>query len=275
MTIDKRIKLHDGQEMPLFGLGVYLSEEGSECYDAIKHALDAGYRLIDTAAFYKNEKSVGQAIRDSHIDREDIFVTTKLWNTHHGYDKALRAFDKSMAALGLDYVDLYLVHYPVQGIRKETWRAMEQILSDGRCRSIGVSNYMERHLRELLDHCEHRPTVNQIELHPYCFESRRETVELCRQEEIVIQAYSPLLRTRRFDDPKLLALAHKYQKTPAQILIRWALEENISVIPKSSNGLRIRQNADVFDFSISSEDMERLRLFNENFIVCWDPEETP
>ncbi len=275
LKIDSRIKLNNGVDMPLFGLGVYLSSEGDECINAINWALDTGYRSIDTASFYNNETSVGKAVRESSIPREDIFVTTKLWNSDHGYDNTLRAFDKSIKLLGLDQVDLYLVHYPVQDIRKETWKAMERIAESGACRAIGVSNYLTNHLEELLASCNIPPTVNQIELSPYCFQSRMDTVALCRQNNIAVEAYSPLVRTKVFDDPKLVTIAERYSKTPAQILLRWALQENIIIIPKSSNQERIEQNADLFDFQLSTEDMDLLNSFDKNLLVCWDPSITP
>jgi len=275
MKINTRVQLNNNTTMPLFGLGVYQSNEGDECYNAVNWALQAGYRLIDTASLYANERSVGRAVRDSEINRSDVFVTTKLWNSDHGYDNALKAFDESMEKLALDYVDLYLVHYPVEGLRLETWKAMEVIAKDERCKGIGVSNYMSWHIDELLEHCTIKPTVNQIELSPFCFEARRETVDRCREENILIQAYSPLVRTRKFDDPTLQSLAKQYNKTPAQILVRWALEEGLSVIPKSTKKSRIEENSSVFDFSFTEEDMRLLTKLNENYIVAWDPTKTP
>ena len=275
MQIDTTTILNNGIIMPLFGLGVYLSEEGTECYNAVQTALDLGYRHFDTASFYDNEKSLGKAIRDHSVDRSEIFVTTKLWNADHGYDKTLSAFEKSLKNLDLDYIDLFLIHYPVENIRMETWKAMEKILESGDCKSIGVSNYMTHHMEELLANCNIPPAVNQFELSPYCYQSRADIVSLCRENNIAVEAYSPLVRTKRFDDPKLLAFAKKYGKTPAQILIRWALQENIIVIPKSSNPIRIKENADIFDFSISETDMELINNFDENLIVCWNPMETP
>jgi len=275
MQIDTTTILNNGIIMPLFGLGVYLSEEGSQCYNAVTTALDLGYRHFDTARFYDNEKSLGKAIRDHSVDRSEVFVTTKLWNADHGYDKTLSAFEKSLKNLDLDYIDLFLIHYPVKEIRQETWKAMEKILENEGCKSIGVSNYMVHHMKELLANCNIPPAVNQFELSPYCYQSRADIVSLCRENNIAVEAYSPLVRTKRFDDPKLLAFAKKYGKTPAQILIRWALQENIIVIPKSSKPTRIKENADIFDFSISETDMELINNFDENLIVCWNPMETP
>ncbi len=275
MKIDSTITLNNGVKVPLFGLGVYLTKEGSECYNAVKTALDLGYRHFDTASFYENEESVGRAVRDSSVDRSEIFVTTKLWNADHGFDETLKAFERSLKKLDLGYIDLFLVHYPVQHKRLDTWKAMEKILESGNCKAIGVSNYLAHHMTELLKNCNITPAVNQIELSPYCFESRADIVNLCRANNIAVEAYSPLVRTKRFDDPKLIEIAKRYGKTPAQILIRWALQENIIVIPKSSNPKRIQENADVFDFSISATDMDSINAFDENLIVCWDPMKTP
>ncbi len=275
LKINSTTTLNNGVEMPWLGLGVYRSTEGEEALKAIDAAFQVGYRHIDTAKIYNNEKSVGEAVRNSNIPRSDIFVTTKLWNDDHGYDNTLRAFEESLKRLDIEYIDLYLVHFPVRDIRKETWKAMERIAEEGHCKAIGVSNYLSNHLEELLAACNIVPTVNQLELSPYCFRDRQSTVDLCRQHDIRLEAYSPLTRTVKFDDPALLSIAEKYAKTPAQILIRWALEEEVVVIPKSSNPIRIQQNADVFDFSISKEDMETLNSLNENFLVCWDPSREP
>ncbi len=275
MKIDSKLRFSDGHEMPAFGLGVFLSEEGDECANACKWALDKGYRLIDTAAYYRNEATVGNVMRESGIPREALFVTSKLWNDDHGYDSTLRAFDKSMEQLGLEYMDLYLVHYPVPEKRLDTWRAMEKIRESGRCRSIGVSNYMSWHLEELLANANTPPVLNQIEMHPFCFgNKRRESIDLCREKNIVVQCYCPLVRARRLEDPVLQKLAEKYGKTTAQILIRWALEEGFSVIPKSSKQHRIHENAEVFDFAFTPEELAEVSGLNEDFIVCWDPTQT-
>ncbi len=274
LKVDTRITLNNGIEMPLFGLGVYASNEGQQCKNAVRWALDTGYRLFDTASLYENEKSVGETVRESHIPRAEIFVTSKLWNSDHGYDNTRWAFDESMDKLGLDYMDLYLVHYPVAGIRQETWKAMEKIAASGRCKAIGVSNYLTNHLQELLANCNIPPTVNQIEMSPFCYRSRIDTVNMCQEKNIVVQAYSPLVRMRRSEHPSLKKLANKYKKTVPQILIRWSLQHGFSVIPKSSNQARIQQNADVFDFELSDGDMETLDGLDEGFIIDWDPSVT-
>lgn len=275
MTIQSTARLNNGVEIPFLGLGVFQSPPGETTRKAVLYALEAGYRHIDTAKIYGNEQDVGQAIRESGIPRSEIFVTTKLWNQDHGYDATLKAFTKSNQRLGLDYIDLYLIHWPVRGLRLETWRAMETLLAEGKCRAIGVSNYLVRHLEELLDHCRVIPAVNQIELSPYCYLYRKETVDFCRAKGIWLEAYSPLTKGEKLRDPKLVKIASKYHKTPAQILIRWALQHQFIVIPKSVRRDRIRENAQVFDFSISPEDMSYLDTFNENLTTGWDPTHAP
>jgi len=276
MNIQSTIKLNNKTHMPAFGLGVYLIKNGSECVHSCNSAIRNGYRLIDTAALYENEEGVGQSIKESGLEREELFVTTKLWNSDHGYDNTRKAFDKSMNRLGLDYVDLYLVHYPVEDKRLDTWKAMEEIAKDERCKAIGVSNYMSWHLEELLANCNTPPSVNQIELHPYCYGGERlKTVELCRENSIIVQCYSPLVRATKFEDPDLMKIAHKYNKTGAQILVRWALQQGFSVIPKSNNPTRIKENCAVYDFEINQTDIEALNALYSNEIVCWDPTKTP
>ena len=269
LKIDSKIKLNNELEIPLFGLGVYLMDTGNETRQAVRIALETGYRLIDTASMYGNERDVVLAVKESSIPRQEIFVTTKLWNSDHGYDRALRAFDKSMNRLALDYVDLYLIHWPVERLRKETWRAMEKIYRDGRCRTIGVSNYQISHLEELLDLAEVVPAVNQVEFSPFLYQ--KDLLEYCHSHHIRLEAYSPLTRTTKFNDPTIQQIANKYQKSPAQIMIRWVLQHEVIVIPKSSNREHIRENAEVFDFSISAEDMTVLDGLNQNYHISWDP----
>jgi diketogulonate reductase-like aldo/keto reductase len=269
LKIDSKIKLNNELEIPLFGLGVYLMDTGNETRQAVRIALETGYRLIDTASMYGNERDVGLAVKESSIPRQEIFVTTKLWNSDHGYDRALRAFDKSMNRLALDYVDLYLIHWPVERLRKETWRAMEKIYRDGRCRTIGVSNYQISHLEELLDLAEVVPAVNQVEFSPFLYQ--KDLLEYCHSHHIRLEAYSPLTRTTKFNDRTVQQMATKYQKSPAQIMIRWVLQHEVIVIPKSSNREHIRENAEVFDFSISAEDMTVLDGLNQNYHISWDP----
>ena len=268
LKITSKAKLNNGVEIPLFGLGVYEIAKGKTTRNAIEHALDAGYRHFDTAKLYGNEKSLGKAIRQSSISRAEIFVTTKLWNSDHGYDSTLLAFESSLKRLDIGYIDLYLVHWPVQDKRLQSWRAMETLLESGTCRAIGVSNYMIRHLEELLAVCKIKPAVNQIELSPYNYLlSRKSVVDFCQENEIQVESYSPLTKGQRLRDPKLLRIAERYGKSPAQILIRWTLQHEIVVIPKSVKKERIIENANVFDFEILEEDMRYLNDLDENLVI--------
>jgi diketogulonate reductase-like aldo/keto reductase len=272
-TIETRVELNHGGSIPVFGLGVYETGPGDGTMNAVAWALEAGYRHIDTAALYGNEREVGDAIRRSGLPREDIFVTTKLWNTDHGYDRALRAFEVSIGELGFDYVDLYLIHWPVEGLRRDSWRALETLLENRRCRAIGVSNYTVTHLEELLGLCHTPPAVNQVEFSPFLYQ--KGLLDFCRSHDIRLEAYSPLTKGTRLEDPRLAAVAGRYSKSPAQILIRWALQHDLVVIPKSADEHRIRENAAVFDFELTEEDMSALDAMNENLHTTWDPTDAP
>jgi diketogulonate reductase-like aldo/keto reductase len=269
VAIDQVVTLNNGVEMPVLGLGVWQVQTGNECRRAVLWALEAGYRHIDTARIYGNEKDVGAAIRDSGLPRAEIFVTTKLWNGDQGYEKALRAFDHSLSALGLEYVDLYLIHWPVPGTREDSWRALQHILEEGRSRAIGVSNYTDRHLAELLSWADVPPAVDQVEFSPYLYQV--DLLEYCRGHGIQLEAYSPLTRGRQLKDVKLVNVARRVGRTPAQVLIRWALQHDLVVIPKSVRHARIVENAAVFDFSLSAEDMAVLDALDESHRFAWDP----
>lgn len=269
MAIDQVVTLNNGVEMPVLGLGVWQVQTGNECRRAVLWALEAGYRHIDTARIYGNEKDVGAAIRDSGLPRAEIFVTTKLWNGDQGYEKALRAFDHSLSALGLEYVDLYLIHWPVPGTREDSWRALQHILEEGRSRAIGVSNYTDRHLAELLSWADVPPAVDQVEFSPYLYQV--DLLEYCRGHGIQLEAYSPLTRGRQLKDVKLVNVARRVGHTPAQVLIRWAMQHDLVVIPKSVRHARIVENAAVFDFSLSAEDMAVLDALDESHRFAWDP----
>lgn len=271
----KGFTLNNGVKLPAVGLGVYQMPEGDRTQLAIDRALKSGYRHIDTAAIYHNEISVGRAVRSSLIPREQIFITTKLWNADQGYDQAIRAFEKSLSRLEMDYVDLYLIHWPVQGKRKDSWRALERLYDEERCKAIGVSNYMENHMEKLLSYANVKPAVNQIELHPYLFNGRTAIINLCRQAEIIPVAYSPLTRGTRLNDPELIKIAKRYEKTTAQLMLRWGLQQGFAVIPKSSIHSRIEENIDVFDFEISAADMEKLNELGQGYVTGWNPEGTP
>ncbi|HME59786.1 MAG TPA: aldo/keto reductase [Candidatus Binatia bacterium] len=275
LTIETKLTLNDGRLIPQLGLGVWQTRAGAACETAVLAALEAGYRHIDTAAMYGNEESVGAAVRTSGIPRENIFVTTKLWNSDHGNPE--RALETSLRKLKMDYVDLYLIHYPVRE-RRRSWRSLEALRVGGKARSIGVSNFTIRHLNELLAETKTVPAVNQVEFHPYLYQ--RDLLNFCAGRGIALEAYSPLTKGERLKDPKLVAVAKKYSKSgagksTAQILIRWALQHGLIVIPKSANRKRIVENADVFDFEISAADMQLLDGFNENLRTCWDPTDAP
>jgi methylglyoxal/glyoxal reductase len=275
LTIETKLTLNDGRLIPQLGLGVWQTRAGRACETAVLAALEAGYRHIDTAAMYGNEESVGAAVRTSGIPRENIFVTTKLWNSDHRNPE--RALETSLRKLKMDYVDLYLIHYPVRE-RRRSWRALEALRVGGKARSIGVSNFTIRHLNELLAETKTVPAVNQVEFHPYLYQ--RDLLDFCAGRGIALEAYSPLTKGERLKDPKLVAVATKYSKSgagksTAQILIRWALQHGLIVIPKSANRKRIFENADVFDFEISAADMQLLDGFNENLRTCWDPTDAP
>ncbi|HSD63419.1 MAG TPA: aldo/keto reductase [Ignavibacteriaceae bacterium] len=269
MTIDSTAKLNNNIEIPRLGLGVYLSKPGKETFNAVTWALQAGYRHIDTARAYKNEGDVGKAVKESNIKREDVFITTKLWNQDQGYESALKAFDASMDDLGFDYVDLYMIHWPVEEKRRDSWRALEKIYKEGRAKAIGVSNYTIKHLKEMDSYTGIKPAMNQVEFHPFLYQE--DLLEYCRIKNVQLEAYSPLVRAERFDDPNILETAQKYSKSAAQIMIRWSLQHDLVAIPKSVHRERIIENADVFDFEISENDMEKLNSLNEELRIAWDP----
>jgi diketogulonate reductase-like aldo/keto reductase len=272
LDLDTVVRLNNEVEMPLFGLGTYqASRKGTE--EAVLYALEIGYRLIDTAQMYGNEREVGNAVRRSGIPREEIFVTTKLNNSNHGYERALSSLETSLDLMGLSYVDLFLIHWPVEDLRGESWRALEKLLEEGKCRSIGVSNYTIGHLNELSQSSSTMPAVNQVEFSPYLYQ--KDLLEFCRSNTIQLEGYSPLTKGEHLGDPALGATASKYSKTPAQILLRWALQKEIVTIPKSTSVERLQENADIFDFEISQEDMAALDSFNIDLRTSWDPTTAP
>jgi len=269
MDLKTKLRLNNNIEIPALGLGTYLSKPGRETYDAVRYALDLGYRHIDTASLYANEEDVGKAVQDCGIPRNEIFVTTKVWNSDQGFDNTINAFYKSLRKLKLDYIDLYLIHWPQPKTRSDTWRALIQLYDDNKTGAIGVSNYTIRHMEEVLHGSPFKPLINQIEFSPYLYQ--RDILAYCTRRNILVEAYSPLVRGKKFNDQKLITFAEKYSKTPAQILIRWALQVGTIVLPKSVHPERIKENADVFDFEISEDDMDVLEDFNENFRIAWDP----
>ncbi|MGN8841934.1 aldo/keto reductase [Bacillus sp. 522_BSPC] len=264
--------LHNGVEMPWLGLGVFLVKDGEEVVNSVKAALEVGYRSIDTAAAYKNEEGVGKAIAESNVPREELFITTKVWNADQGYEATLAAFDVSMKKLGLDYLDLYLIHWPLpsQGKFLDTWKALEQLYKDGRVRAIGVSNFKVHHLEEIIANSEIVPMVNQVEYHPRF--NQRELHDFCKKHGIQLEAWSPLMQGGLLEEPILVELAKKYNKSPAQIIIRWDIQTGVVTIPKSVKPHRIAENKDVFDFELSEEDMDKISALNQDQRMFADPD---
>jgi diketogulonate reductase-like aldo/keto reductase len=253
--------LNNGINIPSIGFGTWQTPDGKTAVDSVKYAIKTGYRHIDTAAIYGNEKSVGQGIREAGINRDEMFITTKLWNTHHGYDTTLKAFDTSLTNLGLEYIDLYLIHWPSNKaggakINADTWRAFEKLYKDGRIKSIGVSNFLEHHLRSLLDVAEVVPAINQIEFHPGQIQPA--TVSFCKSNGIQVEAWSPLGTGRMLDNPELMDIARKYGKSVAQLCIRWVLQNGVLPLPKSITPSRIKENTEIFDFEISDADIRTI-----------------
>lgn len=267
-TIDSRKKLNDSNEIPRLGLGVFQAEDGAQVKQSILWALEAGYRLIDTAAMYKNEKGVGEAIRESGIPREDIFVTTKMWNTDVRQGTFQDAIDKSLELLQMDYVDLYLIHWPVEN-RNQAWDFLCEQKAKGICKSIGVSNFVIPQLDELLEHSNIVPAVNQIEFHPYLQSPGLRVY--CRDKGIALQAWSPIMRGMALKDPALLEIAAKHSKTPAQVILRWDLQSDVLTIPKSVRKERIQENSTLYDFELSDEDMRQITKLNQNMRNGPDP----
>ncbi|MBO9608346.1 MAG: aldo/keto reductase [Paenibacillaceae bacterium] len=272
-SIQERVTLNNGIAMPWLGLGVWMGkpEDGEHIEQAVEAALALGYRSIDTAALYGNESGVGRAIKASGVPREDIFVTTKVWNDDHGYDQTLRAFEASRRKLDLDVVDLYLVHWPISGKYAETWRALERLYAEGAVRAIGVSNFQVRHLQHILERSDVVPAVNQVEYHPRLTQVPLRT--FCEEKGIRLEAWSPLMVGRVLDEPIVRELAATYGKTPAQVVLRWDLQHGVVTIPKSIRPERIAENAGIFDFALSPADMARLDALNRDERCGPDPDQ--
>ncbi|WP_448331848.1 aldo/keto reductase [Streptomyces sp. DSM 41534] len=271
MTSVPNVTLHTGLEIPQLGFGVFQVED-EQTTSAVLSAIEAGYRSIDTAAIYGNEAGVGRALATSGVPREELFLTTKLWNADQGYDSTLAAFDTSLAKLGTDYVDLYLIHWPTPARDRylDTWRALEKLLADGRTRAIGVSNFQPAHLERLLDHSGVVPVINQVELHPYL--QQRELRAFHAQHDIATEAWSPLAQGALLQDPALDAIARRHGRTPAQVVLRWHLQLGNVVIPKSVTPARIRENIDVFDFTLTAEDIEAINALDRGQRTGPDPD---
>lgn len=266
--------LYNGVKMPWLGLGVFKVEEGAEVVDAVRTAIRNGYRSIDTAAIYGNEEGVGEGIRlgmkDAGIAREDLFITSKVWNSDLGFESTLAAYETSLKKLGLDYLNLYLIHWPVEGKYKEAWRALETIYKEGRVKAIGVSNFHVHHLEDLMKDAEMKPMIDQIEFHPRL--TQKELQAFCRENGIQMEAWSPLMQGQLLDHPVLKEIAERHQKSVAQVIIRWDLQNGVVTIPKSIKEHRIVENADVFNFELSADDMAKIDALNENLRVGPDPD---
>ncbi|MGE8081079.1 aldo/keto reductase [Peribacillus loiseleuriae] len=273
-NIQDTTTLHNGVKMPWFGIGVFKVEEGPELVNAVKFAIKHGYRSIDTAAIYENEEGVGQAIREgikeAGIPREELFITSKVWNSDLGYESTIVAYETSLKKLDLEYLDLYLIHWPVEGKYKEAWRALETLYKEGRVKAIGVSNFQVHHLEDLMNDAEIKPMVNQVEYHPRL--TQKEIQAFCQEHGIQLEAWSPLMQGQLLDNLVLQEIANKYHKTIAQIIIRWDLQHGVVTIPKSTKEHRIIENSTVFEFQLTKEEMQRIDELNQNHRVGPDPD---
>jgi len=268
------VTLHNGVKMPGFGLGVFKVEEGPELVNAVKIAIKHGYRSIDTAAIYGNEEGVGQGIREglkeAGISRENVFVTSKVWNADLGYDATIAAYETSLKKLGLDYLDLYLIHWPVEGKYKEAWRALETLYKEGKVKAIGVSNFQVHHLKDLMEDAEIKPVINQVEYHPRL--TQKELQAFCEKHHIQLEAWSPLMQGELLNNEVLTEIANKHNKSVAQVILRWDVQNGIITIPKSTKEHRIVENASIFDFELTKEEIERIDELNQNHRVGPDPD---
>ncbi len=265
--------LNNGVQIPVLGLGTYLANPGEEACRAVEHALNLGYRHIDTASLYGNEQDIGEVLEHSSVKREEVFITTKVWNSDQGYSNTLKAFEMSLKKLRTGYIDLYLIHWPLPESRKDTWDALLRLYDEKLCRAVGVSNYTIGHLEQLMAASPVVPAVNQVEFSPFLYQ--KELQDYCEKHGIFVEAYSPLTRGKKFDDIRLRELCGKYGKTPAQMMVRWTLQVGTITLPKSTKPDRIRENSKVFDFEISEDDMELMASFNEDFRVAWNPSTIP
>ncbi len=271
MDLTSSTTLNNGLRMPWLGLGVFKTQPGTEVEQAVRWALEIGYRHIDTASFYENEDGVGKALAESGVPREEVFLTTKVWNTEQGYEETLAAFDRSRRKLRTDVVDLYLIHWPIERTFKETWKALEKLYADGNVRAIGVSNFLVHHLQDLMREADVVPAANQVEWHPFVLQP--ELLGYCRKNGIQFEAWSPLTRGRFLDHEVITDIARAHGKTPAQVLIRWDLQHEVVTIPKSVHRERIEENSRVFDFELSGEEMRKLDALDSNTRIGPDPDE--
>ncbi|GIN63356.1 glyoxal reductase [Robertmurraya siralis] len=262
--------LNNGVHMPWMGLGVFKVEDGQVLVDAVKTAIKNGYRSIDTASFYNNEEGVGRAVKECGVPRDQLFITSKVWNSDQGYESTIKAFESTLEKLDMDYLDLYLIHWPVKGKYVDTWRALEKIYKEGKVRAIGVSNFNVHHLEDILAVCEVKPAVNQVEYHPHL--TQEEVRAYCEREKIQLEAWSPLKKGQLLNDPTIVEIANKYNKNSAQVILRWDLQNHVVTIPKSITESRIVDNANIFDFTLAEEDMQRISGLNINERTGADPD---
>lgn len=262
-------ELSNGVKIPKLGFGTFKVEDGRQTVEAVRTALELGYRHIDAAAIYQNEESVGQGIKESGVPREEIFITSKVWNTDQGYESTLKAFETSLKKLGTDYLDLYLIHWP-KALNKETWRALEKLYEDGKVRAIGVSNFKEHHLIDLMETAKIKPMVNQVEFHPQL--SQPQLLKFCKENNIQVVAWGPLMQGQLAKFELLKELSKKYNKTEAQIVLRWDIQQGVVTIPKSINPERIKSNIDIFDFELTEEDMRKISMLNTEERIGPDPD---
>ncbi|WP_247235131.1 aldo/keto reductase [Telluribacter sp. SYSU D00476] len=263
------VLLNNGVKMPILGLGIYAPGEKNEVRNAVTTALEVGYRLLDTASIYQNEEEVGQGFKDSGLVREEVFITSKVWRDEQGYNKTLRAYDKSLKRLQTDYIDLYLIHWPVRKDLKETWQALEKLYEEKRVRAIGISNYYEPHLKELFEYANVIPAVNQFEFSPFLYLPN--VVNFCIHHKIQPEGYAPLVRGEKAQHPVLVDIAKKHRKSTYQVLIRWSMQHQVVTIPKSVNPERIKANFDVWDFELTPMEMDALNQLHDGTRVADDP----
>ena len=270
MDLKSCSELHDGIKIPFLGLGTYKSQDGKEAEDAVSMAFKVGYVHIDTAAVYGNEVSVGKSLKNSELNREDVFITTKLWNDDHNNPEV--ALKESLKKLELDYVDLYLIHWPVSQ-RVDSWKKLQELKKQGLCKSIGVCNFTVEHLKDLIEKTNEVPTINQVEFSPFNYQ--KELLKFCKENKIQLEAYCPLTKGEKFSNPIIKKISETHEKTPAQIMLRWVIQHDVVVIPKSTHEERIIENSKIFDFELSEEEMKSLDNLDEDFRLYPNPKEYP
>ncbi|WP_114744248.1 aldo/keto reductase [Falsibacillus pallidus] len=269
-NLQDTITLHNGLKMPYVGLGVWQMKDENEAVNAVKSAITAGYRSIDTAAVYENEEAVGRGVKESGVSREELFITSKVWNSDQGYDSTLKAFEASLKRLDMDYLDLYLIHWPVEGKYVDTWKAMEKLYNDGLVKAIGVSNFHQHHLEDLFAAGTVKPMVNQVETHPRLNQDALKA--FCKENDIALEAWSPLGQGKLLDESVLKEIGEKHGKSSAQVILRWHLQNGTIIIPKSVHENRIKENADLFDFELSAEEMSKVDGLNKDERFGPDPD---